>query len=202
MPPSTRNNSGNQGKRATQPPTEEDIRGRAKGRRSEAVSEWYFRLNGFMSIHNFIVHIDSTISYTNSEGVEIAARTDADLMGVRFPNSREVLNGRPMVDDTWITRTPEYEEKPLFILVEVKSSLCRINGPWTNPERSNMQRVIRRLGFANSEAQVEEIADSMYRHARWVGPHVVLQYVCVGGFPRLRGSGSCLPIAAGALLPF
>jgi hypothetical protein len=160
--------------------TEEERLGRAKGRRAEEVAEWYFRLNGFLSIHSFIVHIDKSDPVILPDGTEVGARTEADLMGVRFPNSREVLNNHPMEDASWITQPPEHVGKPLFILVEVKASTCKMNGPWTDPRKANMQRVIRRLGFASSEPEVDEIAASMYRHARWVGSQAVIQYVCVG----------------------
>lgn len=67
----------------------------------------------------------------------------------------------------------------LFILVEVKTDLCDINGPWSDRSAGNMQRIIRRLGFAQ-DAHVEEIADTMYSHLRWENKEVVLQYVAVG----------------------
>ena len=45
----------------------------------EKVAYWYFRLNGFLQIENFVVHP------TRSGG----QRTDADLLGVRFPHRAE-----------------------------------------------------------------------------------------------------------------
>jgi hypothetical protein len=44
---------------------------------AERLAYWYLRLNGFMTIDNFVLHDKS------KKG--IAHRTDADIYGVRFP---------------------------------------------------------------------------------------------------------------------
>ena len=58
----------------------------------EKVAYWYFRLNGFLQIENFIVHPERRGSQ----------RTDADLLAVRFPHRAERLFDDPndiMPDD-------------------------------------------------------------------------------------------------------
>lgn len=110
------------------------------------------------------------------------ARTEADFIGVRFSHSREIVNNRQMQDDALIiglggdAKVP----KPLFVLVEVKAGDCDMNGPWSNPSRQNMERVVRRLGFAAQEGQVVEVARAMYSEARWEDHNHILQYICVG----------------------
>ena len=49
----------------------------------EKVAYWYFRLNGFLQIENFIIHPERYGS----------GRTDADLLAVRFPFRAERLLG-------------------------------------------------------------------------------------------------------------
>src|SRR5262249_9680335 len=46
-------------------------------------------------------------------------------------------------------------------------------------EKGNMERAIRRLGFAPDD-QVDGVAQAMYEQLRWEGPGHVLQYVAVG----------------------
>jgi hypothetical protein len=142
---------------------------RRRGERAEHVASWYFRLNGFLSIPGFIVHPDQQRRYP---------LTEADLIAVRFPNSAEWIDGCSMVDDSLLTALSS-PTKLLFLLVEVKYDLCNINGPWSDRSAGNMQRVIRRLGFAGPD-QVDDIADAMYSHLRWEGHSEVLQYVSVG----------------------
>jgi hypothetical protein len=141
-----------------------------RGRRAEDIASWYFRLNGFLTIPGFVVHPDQRRRFP---------RTEADLVGVRFPFSREWISTRQMEDDSLLTGIDETHLRIVFILVEAKTDLCDINGPWSERRDENMQRVIRRLGFAD-ESLVDSIAARMYDSARWEGDHHVLQYVCVG----------------------
>lgn len=94
---------------------------------SEELAYWYLRLNGFLSIQNFIVHPDAGSDQ----------ETDVDLMAVRFPFRCENLV-RPMKDDVPFAR----HRKPFIVFAEVKARLCKLNGPWTKPERNNMERVL------------------------------------------------------------
>ena len=58
----------------------------------EKVAYWYFRLNGFLQIENFVVH-------PKNRGGQL---TDADLLAVRFPHRAERLYDDPndiMPDD-------------------------------------------------------------------------------------------------------
>jgi hypothetical protein len=151
---------------------------RKKGERAENIANWYFRLNGFLSIPGFIVHLDCPQAHVPADGYPRHARTEADFMGVRFPYSKEKVGGHLMEDDAELTKLAP--SKTLFILVEVNTSQCRMNGPWTNRHAKNMQRVIRRLGFAD-ERKIEDIAIAMYDKARWEDGDFVLQYICVGG---------------------
>lgn len=142
------------------------------GERAEQVANWYFRLNGFLSIPGFVVHPDQVREYP---------RTEADLIAVRFPGSIEVINRSEMQDDKIITQLHGIgpNKKILFVLVEVKSGDCSMNGPWSERPRKNIQRVVRRLGFAEAN-KIDEISEALYSNARWSDEKYVLQYVCVG----------------------
>lgn len=153
-----------------------------KGLRAESAASWYFRLNGFLSIPGFIFHLDSLHAELGHNGQPRHARTEADLLAVRFPYSREQIKGQTMADDPLLV-TPSLQKlrpRPMFILVEVKAGDCRMNGPWTDAAARNMQRAICRLGFESDDTEVDRIADSMYRTASWKTESFVLQYVCVG----------------------
>jgi hypothetical protein len=71
------------------------------------IAYWYFRLNGFLTIENFVVH--------PKVGEQQSQRTEADLCGVRFPNRREM----DMDDDKPFQRK---SAKPLFVIAEVASA--------------------------------------------------------------------------------
>jgi len=114
---------------------------------AEQLAYWYLRLNGFLTIQNFIVHPD-----TGS-----GQRTDADILGVRFPYRAE-LKPNPMIDDEPFV---QFKDRPYIIIAEVKRSTCSLNGPWTEPEKENLQRVLRAIG-AFPENQVETVAKHIY----------------------------------------
>ena len=55
---------------------------------SESLTYWYFRLNEFFTIPNFVVHPDRGSKQ----------RTDIDVFGIRLPNRHELIADR-MEDD-------------------------------------------------------------------------------------------------------
>jgi len=167
---------------STQPPFQGDG-SRERGERAEDVASWYFRLNGFLSIPGFVLHLDHARVNYRSDGTPRIARTEADLIAVRFPFSREIVGGRPMQDAVELLppQSPAVKPRPIFVLAEVKAGHCAMNGPWTNQHERNMQRVLRRLGFTDSENIIESAASELYDSAKWEGNAVIVQYICVGG---------------------
>lgn len=131
----------------------------------EKLAYWYFRLNGFLTTVNFVVHPDK----------ERWQRTDADILGVRFPHRAELFLD-PMPDDKPFARI---KTKPYVVIAEVKTSECKLNGPWTKPERENMQRVLRAIGLFPLET-VDEVAKSIYDSGVWENEDYFLSLVCVG----------------------
>ena len=70
----------------------EKDRDRLVGRRAEDVASWYFRLNGFLSLPSFVVHLDQDEAEISNDGAPRYQRTEADLIGVRFVDSKEIIN--------------------------------------------------------------------------------------------------------------
>ena len=121
---------------------------------TEKVAYWYFRLNGYLQIENFIVHPDK------GKGGQ---RTDADLIGVRFPHRKERLLDEPenvMKDD--FEALELIDDWTDIVIVEVKTNgECILNGPWTNKDAQNVQRVLAAIGYFDPD-RLEEVATTMY----------------------------------------
>ena len=98
----------------------------------ERLAYWYFGLNGFLLLENFVIHSDPGPKQ----------RTEADLLGVRFRYRRELLDS-PMEDDPTVSDCPTLCN---VIVAEVKRGACELNGPWTDPQEENMHRVLRAIG--------------------------------------------------------
>ena len=104
----------------------------------EKVAYWYFRLNGFLQIENFVVH-------PQRHGSQ---RTDADLLAVRFPYRAERLFDDPQDimsdDEAGLSLSADQIE---VVIAEVKTNQpCTLNGPWTREDHQNVHRVLAAIG--------------------------------------------------------
>jgi hypothetical protein len=132
---------------------------------SDALALWYFRLNGVFSIPNFILHPECRGS----------ARTDSDIAGVRFPYRSEFPPGDGG-DDEWFAG---HGERACAVLAEVKTSICAINGPWSDRSRGNVNKVLNDLGWYDS-AEVPTAASDLYQDGFYDGPTLRCSLFCVG----------------------
>ncbi len=123
----------------------------------ERVAYWYLRLNGFLQIENFVVH-------PPHHGGQ---RTDADIIGVRFPHRAERLIDDPddlMQDD--LDRLRLSPDRIDIVISEIKTGRCALNGPWTDEERQNIHRVIAAIGSVPTKI-VEAAASALYKDAEF-----------------------------------
>ena len=130
----------------------------------EDIAYWYFRLNGCLTIRNFVVHPDEG---RNQE-------TDVDLIAARFPHRAENLV-RPMSDDRILSKGSRI--KVLF--VEAKASECALNGPWTNKKRRNMERVLTAIGPLPRDV-VKTAAHELYECGRYRDSQYDVSMFCIG----------------------
>ena len=95
---------------------------------SEDLAYWYFRLNGFLTIQNFVVHPNSGS----------AQKTEVDIIAARFPYRKELPeNKTPMQDDECLVLQ---SEKIRIILAEIKVGRCKLNPSWTNADKKICNR--------------------------------------------------------------
>jgi hypothetical protein len=132
---------------------------------SESLAYWFLRLNGFLTITNFVVHPE--------EGGR--QRTDVDILGVRFPYRSE-NSQKPMQDFEVFTKV---KDKPFIAITEVKQGTCNLNGPWTNRKRGNMPRVLCALG-ALEKSEVPIAAEQIYDTGVYHNKTVYISLVCIG----------------------
>ena len=131
----------------------------------ERLAYWYFRLNGFLTTENFIVHPD--------RGSEQC--TDADLLAVRFAHRAENLD-QPMEDDPRISRCEFFVN---IVIAEVKKSECKLNGPWTRPDARNMHRVLKAIGCV-SEGLVNMACENLYQRGLWSDDALRIRLFAIG----------------------
>ena len=137
----------------------------------EKVAYWYFRLNGFFQIENFIVHPTRGGSQ----------RTDADLLAVRFPfRAERMFDNRNdiMTDDE--QRLALSHDLIDIVIAEVKTNQpCTLNGPWTQQDRQNVHRVLAAIGCLSPD-RIEAAAEDIYRVGFYRGDALRIRLVAVG----------------------
>lgn len=138
----------------------------------ERVAYWYFRLNGFFQIENFVVHPERRGSQ----------RTDADLLAVRFPFRAERLFDNPndvMADDQQgLKLSPDLIDA---VIAEVKTNQpCTLNGPWTKQEHQNVHRALAAMGCIPAD-HIKQAAEDIYRAGAHVSTNGVrIRLIAVG----------------------
>lgn len=131
----------------------------------ERLAYWYLRLNGFLTIENFVVHPDTGFNQ----------RTDADLIGVRFAYRKE-LEPRSMRDDRRLLVAGPYVN---VILAEVKRGQCALNGPWTDKNKQNVQRVLRAIGCLEP-GELRQAAVAIYELGAYYCQHAAVRLMAFG----------------------
>jgi hypothetical protein len=122
----------------------------------ESVAYWFFRLNGCLTIVNFVVHPDLA-----REDEPRSQRTDVDILAVRFPHRCELfISGKPMKDHKVFDSTNLID----IAIAEVKHGRCNLNGPWIKKSDQNIHRILYAVG-AFSKRRVPRVAESLYKDA-------------------------------------
>lgn len=138
---------------------------------SEQLAYWYLRLNGFLTIENFVVHPDTGDSQ----------RTDVDILAVRFPHRSELALGmEPMEDDERILID---RRSSLVFLTEVKRRRCELNGPWVRPDDQNIHRVLAATGVVPKQ-RIKRAAMSLYQSGQYRTRQWCVSLLCIGAEPN------------------
>lgn len=127
----------------------------------EHLGLWYLRLNGYFTMPNFVVH-----------GSRGSARTDVDVLGVRFPYSREYP------DDVEL---PLASGKMDIVLAESKESRCRLNSSWrSDGNDENLAYIIKRVGAFETDTSCSIVAKELCEKQRFENATCVVRILCFG----------------------
>lgn len=141
----------------------------------EHLGYWYFRLNGFLTTANFVIH--------PRRGTQQG--TDVDVMGVRFPFRQELVINALRDDHVFDSDVPQ------VIFAEIKTGRCALNGPWTTPARENMQNALAAVG-AVPGSEIDSVAEALYESGEARTHGLWFRLICVGS-ERDEALASTLP---------
>jgi len=125
------------------------------------LAHWYFRLNGCLTVANFIIH-------PLHAGPQ---RTEVDIVGVRFPYRHEF-------DDPEAYDSPFKEaDRTLFLIAEVKRGRCDLNPPLR--VEKNISYVLKSLSPVNADRLAVASSDWANSGAH-SGPDLSCRFMCFG----------------------
>ncbi|ASS75202.1 hypothetical protein CIG75_09555 [Tumebacillus algifaecis] len=119
---------------------------------AEELAYWYFRLNGFFLIENYVLH---------RQGHEMPYNADIDLLGVRHKYSYEAVERRQFDPDPNLMRHFQ-PNKHIGILCEVKSG----NATPANINLSKKERLlsaVERIGFFSRDKSDAIASDLVHK---------------------------------------
>jgi hypothetical protein len=132
----------------------------------EEIAYWFFRLNGCLTIVNFVVHPD----------LEGRQRTEVDILAVRFPYRGELITSGEAMRDHKVFKSSDLID---IVIAEVKRGYCDINGPWTNKPDENMHRVLYAIG-AFKKDDVPKVAESLYKEGYYQNDNFRVRIIAIG----------------------
>lgn len=128
----------------------------------EDLAYWYLRMNGCLTVRNFVLHPESP---KNSQ------LTDADIIAVRFPGCE--FEDRD-ADDSLFSSI----DAPLFLVAEVKggNQECGLNDPWLRNTEC-VAYVLRRFA---PRLNVAEVAEKWVRTGGYADSSIRCFFLCFG----------------------
>jgi hypothetical protein len=118
----------------------------------EQLAQWYFRLNGCLTIPNFVLHPIRPGS----------ARTDVDVIGFRFATRCELSSD--VIDDEPFAK----QVRPCLWLAEVKTRYVSLNKSWRDHSGRNIECVLAAIGIVES-GQTADVARALVERGVWGG---------------------------------
>lgn len=120
------------------------------GRRVEILCAWYLRFHGYLNAPHFILQRPNGTQYT-----------DADILGVRFPYSKEdVVTGGP--DPALGIRNDLID----CVIGECSAGDAKLNEPWQENFQRNLMYVLRWIGIWRDE-ELESIYEGVEHSGRF-----------------------------------
>jgi hypothetical protein len=130
----------------------------------EELAQLYFRLNGFFTVPNYILH-----GPTGQKG-------EVDVLALRLAHKLEKVGGLPLRDDPKLELRPEGLE---MILAEVKRTEGEFNKSWK--QKSTMEYVLRFAGFFEDEECLAQVSSRLAQGETYEDKRIrIRRMLCTG----------------------
>jgi hypothetical protein len=156
-------------------------------RSAERLAYWYFRLNGFLTIENFLVHPNSGPNPVS----------EIDVIGVRLPHRRE-NSERPMADELKIEGDCNLAD---VVLVDACVSYCKVSDRWLEPEKRVFEHVLRAIGPV-ADDELEPACQALRSWGSWAGEFASIRLIGVGKTKNPFRTFPCVELTWDELIEF
>ncbi|MGA2616531.1 MAG: hypothetical protein ABSF26_02915 [Thermoguttaceae bacterium] len=111
----------------------------------ESLAYWYFRLNGFLPLQNFVLH---------EPNEETGQDADIDLLAVRFPHVFENIGGHPndWDNERFVDWQLDHTRNVVCVIVEVKTGWYKKGAVNRHFDRRRLEYAILRFGIFEKAA--------------------------------------------------
>lgn len=118
----------------------------------QGLAEWYLRLNGFLTIRNFIVH-------PATRGPQLG---EIDILGVRFPFRAEFSLDDEVDDNEFAS----ISGRPYFVIAEATRRRRQLNDSWFKAESRTLHELLRAVGLFRDGEELNRIAKALRESLR------------------------------------
>lgn len=134
---------------------------------AEEISYWYFRLNGFFLLENYVSHKSET---------NTASYADNDLIGIRPKNVTEII-GLNNPNDTCDTlkKIIDFDEKMVGIICEVKGG----DSPTNKLNETKLNSCIKRLGLLYNDECINSATEILKTTSKFECKDVAIHKIFV-----------------------
>jgi hypothetical protein len=132
--------------------------------KSEQLAYWFFRLNGFLTITNLVIHTERYY-----QGTEI------DVIGIRFPFRKELRHQTPEGHEDFMKDYNDFDiGKTLLIIADAKGGQRDFNEAWKKEEN-----IIRILNFVGIVEDPEKYIEPLYSTGKYEGDNLCIRFCLI-----------------------
>jgi hypothetical protein len=136
--------------------------------KSEQLAYWFFRLNGFLTITNLVIHTE-----------EYRQGTEIDVIGIRFPFRKELRHQTLEGHEDFMKDYDAFDiGKTLLMIADAKRGPSDFNEAWKKVE--NIIRILNFVGIVDIAEDHKKYIEPLYSTGKYEGDNLCIRFCLIG----------------------